>query len=203
MKFIPPSTMSYVIIDNQSIRLFWFPVEGAISYDLRVGASDTILSTDQTNFLCKGLLPILEYRISIRSVFPHGYKSEWSHTNVQTSFGTPPSTTGKYDVLSPIPDYNNILTFDLIDYGGYLQSCTLRLIWHPSDEGWWADLEVPTGTPAILGRRMGLNCGILDDCGGVLAGNIVMRAAAPGVLTEPDSECFRNKTHELRWEPLS
>ena len=76
------------------------------------------------------------------------------------------------------------------------QDCRVTIFWQPSDESWWGSLEVPTNTPAVQGRRLPVNAGLLDRIGGVLAGNIVMRGQG-----EPGYTAFRDRTHEVRWEP--
>ena len=85
------------------------------------------------------------------------------------------------------------------------QDCRLRVWWSPSDESWWASIEVPVNTPAVMSRRLALNAGILDRIVDVLPGNIVMRALGGegGAGAEPTREAWALPTHALMWEPRS
>ena len=80
------------------------------------------------------------------------------------------------------------------------KDCRIRVWWQPSDSGWWASLEVPVNSPAVTGRRLSLNSGILDRIEGVLNGNLVLRDLG-GAGVEPPRSAWRNQTHALRWEP--
>ena len=82
------------------------------------------------------------------------------------------------------------------------RDCRIRVWWQPSDSGWWGSLEVPTNTPAVTGRRLSLNAGLLDRLDGILAGNLVLRDLG-GAGVEPGRDAFRAGTHALRWEPSS
>ena len=79
------------------------------------------------------------------------------------------------------------------------QDCRLRVWWAPSDQSWWASIEVPVNTPAVMSRRLALNAGILDRIADVLPGNIVMRDLG-GVGTEPGRDAWARPTHALMWE---
>ncbi len=80
------------------------------------------------------------------------------------------------------------------------QDCLLTVWWQPSDQSWWGSLEAPVNEPAVQGRRLALNAGLLDRISDILPGNIVMRAAG-GSGDEPGRNAWREKTHTLRWEP--
>ena len=89
------------------------------------------------------------------------------------------------------------------------RDCRIRVWWSVADDpgdgtmgGWWGSVEVPTNTPAVSGRRLSLNAGLLDRIDGILAGNLVMRDLG-GAGVEPGRGAFRTGTHALRWEPES
>lgn len=201
MNIASPLYLSYDILDHQSITLFWLPVDHAIGYDIKVEGHRTIVHVKSTEYTMQGLMPLVAILLQVRAVYEGGVHGDWTSMSAQTSFGAPRNTNSVYATFEPINTYNTAFVFDIADSFGDVQSCTLRLRWQPSDNGWWGDLEVPTGTPVISGRRLGLNCGILDDAAGILDGNIVMRSATLNGTAEPDSECFKRHTHQLRWEP--
>ena len=82
------------------------------------------------------------------------------------------------------------------------RDCRLRVWWAPSDESWWASIEVPVNTPAVMSRRLALNAGILDRIADVLPGNIVMRELG-GAGAEPGRDAWARPTHALVYEPRS
>ena len=84
------------------------------------------------------------------------------------------------------------------------RDCRLRVWWQPSDLSWYGSLEVPVNTPAVQGRRIRLNSGLLDRIPGILAGDVVCRALDDdSAHLDPVRDAWGRPTHGLFWEPAS
>ena len=79
------------------------------------------------------------------------------------------------------------------------QDCRVRVWWQPSDESWWATLEVPANTPVVRSRRLAVDTGLLDREPGILPGNVVCRSLG-GRRTDPPRSAWAEQTHGLFWE---
>ena len=77
--------------------------------------------------------------------------------------------------------------------------CRLTVYWSPSAFAWFADLEVPTNTLRVAGRRLALNAGLLGRTTGVLPGDIVLRELGD-TGAEPARDAWARPTHALRYE---
>ena len=80
------------------------------------------------------------------------------------------------------------------------RDCRIRVYWQPSDASWYADLEVPTNTPSVSGRRLASGAGILDRIPDVLPGNIKCIALDESG-GEPERDAWSRQTHALVWVP--
>lgn len=81
------------------------------------------------------------------------------------------------------------------------RDCRIFVWWQPSDEGWWASLEVPANTPVVRSRRLAVNTGLLDRIRDVLPGNLVCRVLG-GPVIDPGRQAWGTPaTHGLIWEP--
>ena len=82
------------------------------------------------------------------------------------------------------------------------QDCRIAVWWQPSDEAFYAALEVPVNNVVVSGSRLVVNGGILDRIPGVLPGNIVLRAIDEDSATrDPARDAWLRQTHSLIYEP--
>ena len=122
--------------------------------------------------------------------------------------GTPTATVYAIPVSSavPIPTFGQaipLLDLDrqsmVVRLGGL--ECRVRVWWQPLDRAWYGTLEVPVNTPVVQGRRLAVDSGLLDNVGGVLPGNVVLRALGEAdTLAEPRRDAWGRETHGLIWE---
>lgn len=201
MKIKPPADVGFNQIDSYTVEVKWFGVPDADHYLIRIGNDAKFEATKETIKVIRGLIPGFFFIFQICSVSAEGERSDWTDYGYRTSFPKQILPVNSFNI-SPIPGYRQVMIASFPAPDGTTKRCAIRLWWQRSDSGWWASLEVPTGTQVVNGRRLGLDCGILDNIYGALNGNIVMRTLLNESI-EPDSECFKNKTHELRWEPYS
>lgn len=194
-----PILTGFTTVDPTAVRLQWRPVAGAEGYEVTGGGTARVRRVAEAEAVVRGLPPGEPFRLSVRAI-QGGEPGAWA------------SLDGRAGIVPPSPA-SGAMAVDLLDADrqsvqlrlptpeGTKADCRFRLWWQPSDEGWWGDLEVPTNTPAVSGRRLGLNCGMLDHVPGVLAGNLVLRATGMATTAEPGRAAFRYKTHEVLWEP--
>lgn len=74
------------------------------------------------------------------------------------------------------------------------QEVFLRVWWQPTDESWYASVEM-LGTPLVAGRRIALGEGLFDAMVTAFAGDVVCRHLGSGD-GEPGRHAW-NRTHEL------
>ena len=74
----------------------------------------------------------------------------------------------------------------------------IRVFYHPSDESWYATVEVPVGSPAVSSRRVRVNEGLFGLVKGEVSGDIFCRALGTG-RGDPGREPW-GQTHVLRYE---
>ena len=77
--------------------------------------------------------------------------------------------------------------------------CRMSVWRQPSDGLWYADLEIPTGFPAVRGRCLVVDTGLLNGRISLLTGDIYVRTM-PGASGEP-GEAPWGHTHRLVYEP--
>ena len=197
----PPSHITYRGIDEFTIEVTWLPVSGARRYEVMVAGENRLITTEDSKTTITGLFPLTPTDISVRAVGEDGVISAWVVVHARTSYGIPIGTVGYYGVLGPVVGERTIFTGEMTAADGTARNVTAYIWWQESDGGWWGSLESPTNTKIVSSRRLGLNCGLLDNIPGAFEGNIVMRSTAFAGTDEPDRHSFDNFTHELRLEP--
>ena len=78
------------------------------------------------------------------------------------------------------------------------RDCRLTVWYQSSDTSWYGSLEIPVGTPAVSGRRLGVDTGLLSRVYTSLAGNLWCRSLS-GQAVDPGREPW-GSTHALFWE---
>lgn len=195
----PPNVISYERVDATSVRVRWRPVSDAVAYYLRGGGAQAERRVVDTTAVVRGLLPSRTVEMEIRSEGEDTI-SVWHAFNVRPSADIPPAPINV--PIVPIIDADRqSLQMRLPRPDGTNVNIRLRLWWQTSDQGWWGSVEVPSNNPVVSSKRLGVNCGLFDDGNGYLDGNFVMRSTSDDMEVEPTRRAFRDRTHELRWEP--
>ena len=199
-----PEVLRFLPANSTAVRFAWNAVNGADGYEVRGGGTEMIRSVSGTSALIRGLLPGVHVTMSVRAT--RGVqRSQWSSIEIRPTPRIPEDPTN-YLIVPLIDADRQSIQLRLPNPHGDDVDCLLRVWWQPSDEGWWGSLEVPTNTPVVSSRSLPINAGLLDNVGGVLDGNIVMRATGQGEVIneqEPDRDSLRIGSHQLRWEPTS
>ncbi len=101
--------------------------------------------------------------------------------------------------IIPIADEDNQTV--IVRLGGV--DCRIHLWWQPSDESWYASMEVPVNTLVVAGRRVAVNSGLLDRVAAAerVGGNVFCRAGDDDSrYTDPERDAWGRHTHFLIWE---
>ena len=185
LRWLPPTVLngdpirSYVvaILDNRNVPLF----------------SDTVSGTTTVHTV-HGLLKYTRYGFHVTAVNRGGNSPS---TDILTATPgpvfQPANITG---VVLPL------LAADRQSFIARLNNTDIRLemYWQPSDNSWYADLEVPVNTPVVTGKRLALNTGLLDRRPEILEGGNIVCRSLQAESDEPVYTSFAQPTHALVWE---
>ena len=137
------------------------------------------------------------YRVRMRAINAAGTSDESEEVEA-SPYLMPATITPPPGAALPLIDADRQSLIVRLDN----RDCRVTVWWQPSDESWYAMLEVPTNTVIVSGKRLALNAGILDrlEGDGVLPGNLVCREIGESGL-DPARDAWRSGNYALKWEP--
>ena len=158
---------------------------------------ETVWTGGERRHRFRGLRSLGTYRVRMRAINAAGTSDESEEVEA-SPYLMPATITPPPGAALPLIDADRQSLIVRLDN----KDCRVTVWWQPSDESWYASLEVPTNTLIVTGRRLALNAGILDRLEGdaILPGNIVCREIGESGL-DPARDAWRSGNYFLKWEP--